>query len=235
MTSFVHTTYSNVHPGVARAESVFAAARQLRRGFDSTKGLSTLLLAAIVAAMVVAADQLVDTWADGHLMTAWVILWAVAFGAIALFAGTALTLAAKAVQSLDAWSYRVAQARADQRLWNTAQHDPRVMADLQAAIQRSEVDAPAIAFIAPKKSFSVGKAVEQWRADAARARADARLWAVAQRDSRVMDDLLAAKSRSEAVAPVALPAETQTLIKADNAAALRDALYALHPKLAYHV
>lgn len=235
MTSFVHTTYSNVHPGVARAESVFAAARQLRRGFDSTKGLSTLLLAAIVAAMVVAADQLVDTWADGHLMTAWVILWAVAFGAIALFAGTALNVAAKAVQSLDAWSYRVAQRRADERLWNTAQSDPRVMADLQAAIQRSEVAAPVAAPVAAKRTVSIRETVQQWRVDAARARADARLWAVAQRDSRVMDDLLAAKSRTEAETPRTLPVETQTLNKADNAASLRDALYALHPKLNYYV
>src|SRR3954464_4171814 len=105
MTSFVNPTFPTVHPGVARAESVFAAAGQLRRGFSSTKGLSTLLLAAIVAALVVVADQLVDTWADGHLMTAWVILWAVAFAAIALFAGTALNVAARAVASLDAWSY----------------------------------------------------------------------------------------------------------------------------------
>ena len=236
MTSFVHTTYSNVHPGVARAESVFAAAGPLRRGFSGTKGLSTLLLAAIVAALVVVADQLVDTWADGHLMTAWVILWAVAFAAIALFAGTALDLSAKAVASLDAWSYRVAQRRADERLWDTAQNDPRVMADLQAAIERSEVASPVTA-VASKPRVSIREAVQQWRLDAARARADARLWAVAQRDSRVMDDLRAAQTRAESEVEEtarALPAETKVLLSADNTSALRDAVYALRPKFAYY-
>jgi hypothetical protein len=237
MTSFVHTNYSVEHPGVVRAESVFHAARELRRGFDSTKGLSTMLLAAIVSALVVVADQLVDTWADGHLMTAWVMLWAVAFGAIALFAGAARRVAAVTVKSLDAWSFRVAQARADERLWTTAQHDPRVMADLKSAMERSEVASPVAAPVASKPYFSVREAVQQWRADAARARADASLWAVAQRDSRVMDDLMAAKSRAEveAEAPRALPVPTQQLAKGDNAAALRDALFKLHPKFAYYI
>lgn len=233
MTSFVHTTFSNVHPGVARAESVFSAASQLRRGFDSTKGLSTLLLAAVASALIVVADRMVDSVASDS-MTAWVLLWAVGFIAIALFAGAARQLAGVTVKSLDAWSFRVAQARADERLWNTAQNDPRVMADLKAAIERSEEATPEIAFVAAKQTFSVGKAIEQWRADAARARADARLWAVAQRDSRVMDDLIAAQSRAEIETQRGFPAETQTLIKADNAAALRDALFALRPKFAYY-
>lgn len=237
MTSFVHATYPAEHPGVARAESVLHAASELRRGFDSTKGLSTMLLAAVVASLVVVADHWVDTSAEGHLMTAWIMMWAVGFAAIALFAGATRRVAATTVKTLDAWSFRVAQARADERLWTTAQHDPRVMADLQAAIERSEVATPAIATAAPKAYSSVRHAVQQWRLDAARARADARLWAVAQRDSRVMDDLMAAKSRAEvaAEAPRALPAETQTLAKADGAAALRDALFELRPKFAYYI
>ncbi|APW35918.1 hypothetical protein RD110_00740 [Rhodoferax koreense] len=234
MTSFVHTTYSNVHPGVARAESVFSAASRLRRGFDSTKGLSTVLLAAVASALIVAADRMVDSFASDS-MTAWILLWVVGFAAIALFAGVARKVASVTVKSLDAWSFRVAQARADERLWNTAQNDPRVMADLKAAIERSEVSAPAIAVAAPKQTFSASKALAQWRADAARARADARLWAVAQRDSRVMDDLMAAQSRAEVETQQTLPAETQTLIKADNAASLREALFALRPKFAYYV
>ncbi len=236
MTSFIHTNYPAEHPGVMRAESVLSAARQLRRGFDSTKGLSTVLLAAAASALIVVADRVVDSLAEGHLMTAWLMLWAVGFAAIALFGGVARKMATATVKSLDAWSYRVAQARADERLWNTAQHDPRVMADLKAAIERSEESAPALAVAAAAKpGFSVSKALQQWRVDAARARADARLWAVAQRDSRVMDDLMAAKSRSEVETARPLPTETQTLIKADNAAALRDALFELRPKFAYYV
>ncbi len=234
MTSFIHINHPVEHPGVVRAESVLAAARQLRRGFDSTKGLSTLLLAAAASALIVIADRVVDSIADNHLMTAWLMLWAVGFAAIALFSGVARRVATATVKSLDAWSYRVAQARADERLWNTAQHDPRVMADLKAAMERNEAPAPAISFVAPKQSFSLSKMLDQWRIDAERTRADARLWAVAQRDSRVMEDLIAAQSRAEAETQRPLPAETQTLIKADNAAALRDALFALRPKFAYY-
>ncbi|WP_341922517.1 hypothetical protein [Polaromonas sp. YR568] len=139
MTSFVNIKYPAEHPGVARFESAVGAARQLRNGFDSTRGLAGLLLAAIVAAMVVVADQLVENWAEGHLLVAWVAMWAVAFSVIALFAGTARHLAARVLAALDAWSSAIAQARADVRLWEAAKADPRVMADLQVAMARQEV------------------------------------------------------------------------------------------------
>lgn len=136
MTSFVHVEYPTRHPGVARLENAVAAAGRLRKSFDSTKGLTAMLLAAVVAALVVAADQLVDTWADGHLLAAWVVLWAVGFAAIALFSGTAGRLAKRLILTLDAWSERIARQRADARLMELAQKDPRVMADLQCAMAR---------------------------------------------------------------------------------------------------
>lgn len=138
MTSFVHLEYPTRHPGVARIENAVATAKRFRQGFDSTRSLTTMLLAAVVAALVVAADQLVDTWADGHLLAAWVVLWTVGFAAIALFAGTAKQLAKGLISSLDAWSQRVARARADARLLELAQKDPRVMADLRSAMTRNE-------------------------------------------------------------------------------------------------
>lgn len=138
MTSFVNIKYSAEHPGVTRMESAVGAARQLRDGFDSTRGLAGLLLAAIVAAMVVVADQLVENWAEGHLLLAWVAMWALAFSGMALFAGVARQLAARVLTALDAWSSAIAQARADVRLWEAAKADPRVMADLQVAMARQE-------------------------------------------------------------------------------------------------
>jgi hypothetical protein len=97
-----------------------------------------MLLAAMVSALLVVADQLMNTWADGHLMVAWVALWLVGFAALAVFAGAARKLAVTVVRWLDAWSVRVAKARADERLWAIAKSDPRVMADLTAAMARSE-------------------------------------------------------------------------------------------------
>jgi hypothetical protein len=140
MTSFVHIEYPTSHPGVERFESAVAAAAQLRKGFDGTKGLAAVLLAAMVSALVVVADQLVDSWADGHLMAAWVLLWVLAFGAMALLAPTTKRLSSKLLRALDGWSRSVARARADDRLWAMAQQDPRVMADLRAAMTRAESD-----------------------------------------------------------------------------------------------
>jgi len=117
----------------------------MRARFDSTKGLSAMLLAAMVSALVVVADRLIDTWADGHLLAAWVALWAVGFAALAVFSGAARKLAVSAVVALDKWSQRVAQNRADERLWAIAQADPRVMADLQMAIARGRGDSPSAA------------------------------------------------------------------------------------------
>ncbi len=101
------------------------------------RGLSAMLLAAMVSALIVVADQLIEAWADGHLMLAWVALWVVGFAALALFAGSAQTLAKATLRALNGWAARSAQARADQRLWASAKADPRVMADLQAAIDRA--------------------------------------------------------------------------------------------------
>jgi len=138
MTSFIQPSFPTEHPGVVRIESAAAALGEMRRNFNSTTGLSTMLLAAMVSALLVVADQLIDTWADGHLLAAWVALWLVGFAAVAVFAGSARRLAATVMRSLDAWSQRVAKARADERLWAIAQTDPRVMADLTAAMTRNQ-------------------------------------------------------------------------------------------------
>lgn len=234
MTSFVHVHYPAEHPGVARAESVIAAARQMRRQFDGTRGLAAVLLAAVVSALVVAADRLVESWADGGLLFAWVALWAVAFAAIALFAGATRRTAHRVVRTLDAWSYRIAQKRADERLWSAAQSDPRVMADLQAAMTRSQ--APAASVAAPSRR-SLREVVETWRAEAVRARADAQLWNVAKTDHRVMADLQAAKAHAEGLSEVAdaVPAVTRTLLRAEKAAEQRGAAYSRQARLAYYM
>lgn len=94
--------------------------------------LPVLLLAALVAALVLLADRLVSPWADEHLFLGWVLLWVVIFAGLALFAGTARTLAARAIRALDGWSQARAHAHAEARLWVIARRDPRVMANLLA-------------------------------------------------------------------------------------------------------
>ncbi|MBK8072237.1 MAG: hypothetical protein IPK34_09590 [Ramlibacter sp.] len=108
--------------------------------FDSAKGLAAFLLAAVVSAMLVVADQVMSTWADGHLMAAWIVMWAIAFSVLAMFAGTARRFSRNVIALGNEWAAAsAARRRADARLWAVASNDPRVMADLQAAMlpQRS--------------------------------------------------------------------------------------------------
>lgn len=136
MTSFIQPQLPSQHAGVERMASALETLDGMRRGFDATRGLSAMLLAAMVSALVVVADQLIDTWADGHLMVAWVALWVVCFTALAVFAGSARALARSWVQVWRAGAAQRAQRRADQHLWALAQRDPRIMADLEAAVAR---------------------------------------------------------------------------------------------------
>ena len=138
MTSFVHLEYSREHPGVARLEASLEAANRLRKGFSGTRGLATLLLSAMVAAVMVVADQLMTSVTEGRLLVMWVAMWLVGFAALALFAGTARDVASSLKTGLDSWSHRLAKARADERLWSLAKKDARVMADLLAARSRGE-------------------------------------------------------------------------------------------------
>lgn len=106
----------------------------------SAKALSTLLLAAGVAALVVLADQLIDDWAQTHVMASWIALWMVAVLAIGALRGVTRLLAQNLMSGLDSWSAHVARRRSDQRLWAMAQTDSRMMRDLQTAMDRDDDD-----------------------------------------------------------------------------------------------
>ncbi len=95
-----------------------------------------MLLAAIVSALVVAADALIDAYADGHLLFAWSALWAVGFASMALFADTARASAQRLMGALSQWRAQQARKAADNALLAIALHDPRIMAELESAIER---------------------------------------------------------------------------------------------------
>jgi len=136
--SFVHVDYPTRHGAIARYEGVVESVRAMRQSFAKFGGMAALLLAAMVSALLVVADQLMETWVEGHLLAAWVLLWLIGFAAVALLTPMARSLAKRLVAGLDAWSLRVARRRADERLWDLARKDPRIMADLQAARTRAE-------------------------------------------------------------------------------------------------
>ncbi len=134
MASFVHLDYPSEHPGVVRAERLARLVKSLARGFDSARVSASFLLAAVVAALLVAANEVVETWTDGHLLAAWIVMWTVAFASLALLAAPArkVTLGLGEVfKRLIAHRKQVAE---DEKLWLVALTDARVMADISRAM-----------------------------------------------------------------------------------------------------
>jgi len=111
-----------------------APAKRVALGYDGTRAGASLLLAAIVAALVVVANQVIDTWTEGHLLAAWIVMWAVAFAALALLAAPAKRAAAAFRAGYQRWAADRRAAAADEQLWNLALTDARVMADISRAM-----------------------------------------------------------------------------------------------------
>ena len=82
MTRFVNIEYAKDHPGVVRVESVIESAQHIGRGLSGKRGLATLLLSAMAAAVMVVAYEVMDSVAEGHLLVMWIALWAAAFVAL---------------------------------------------------------------------------------------------------------------------------------------------------------
>ena len=138
MTTFVHTDFPVQHPGVVRAEHAVESFKQATQSFDGARGVASLLLAALVSALVVVANQVIETWSDGHLLAAWIALWLVGFAALALLAKPMRALTLHGPQTWRNWLAKRRESADDACLWNLAQHDSRVMADILCAKGRAE-------------------------------------------------------------------------------------------------
>lgn len=134
MTSFAHVDYPTEHSGVIRAQNAASAIKGIAAGFDSARGAASLLLAAIVSALLVVANQVIDTWSEGHLLAAWMVLWLVAFAALALLSAPARRAAAALRARSAGWAESRRRAAEDERTWQVAIRDPRIMAELNHAM-----------------------------------------------------------------------------------------------------
>jgi hypothetical protein len=134
MTSFAHVDYPSQHGGVVRAERAAKTLKRAARRLDPTRAGASLLLAAIVAAMLVVASQVIDTWTEGHLLAAWTVMWTVAFAALALFAAPAKRAALAIGAGLKRWAAARKRHAEDDQLWQLALTDARVMADISRAM-----------------------------------------------------------------------------------------------------
>lgn len=136
MARFIQVSYPTEHAGITRVTRGFASMRAGLRKFDSSRGTATLLLAALVSALLVVANELVTTWTEGHLFAAWVVTWLIGFAALALFAAPARAFAERIRAAAKGWSASRRRAAEDEKLWNLALTDARVMADLSRAMSR---------------------------------------------------------------------------------------------------
>lgn len=134
MATFVHTDYPRNHPGVQRAERVAHMLGTAARRVNGARATATLLLSAVVSALMVAANEVIDTWTEGHLLAAWIVLWTVAFAALALLAGPLRHSNQRLRVAYAAWRARSKQAALDRQLWNAALSDARIMADISRAM-----------------------------------------------------------------------------------------------------
>jgi len=138
MTAFVNTDYPVQHPGVVRAEHAVESFKQATQSFEGARGLASLLLAAWVSTLVVVANQVIETWTDGHLLAAWIALWLVAFAGLALLAQPVRRFSHGLRPALLRWNQARQEARQTALMWQYAQIDPRLMADIQRAQAANE-------------------------------------------------------------------------------------------------
>ena len=134
MTSFVQVVHPTEHPAIVRAGRAADSIRGAARYVVSARGAASMLLAAIVSAMLVAANQIIDTWSEGHLLLAWIVMWTVAFAALGLAAGPARSAVRSVRLQLREWAAARHAADQDAELWRLALTDARMMADISRAM-----------------------------------------------------------------------------------------------------
>lgn len=103
---------------------------------DDSRTLAGMLLAAVMAALLVVADQVIETWTDGHLLAGWVALWTVAFAALALLAPPLRQMTAFVAGGFFRKISNVRAAREEAHMWEMASRDPRVVDEIRAAMCR---------------------------------------------------------------------------------------------------
>ena len=136
MTSFAHLADPSEHPGIAQADRAVESVARVARHVMSPRGTASLLLAAIVSALLVVANQVIDTWSEGHLLMGWIALWTVGFAALALAAGPVRASVNRVRTSMRGWAVARHARAQDEALWQVALTDARVMADISRAMSQ---------------------------------------------------------------------------------------------------
>ena len=127
------------HPifATSSASTFSGSARRTPVSREHSRMLAGMLLAAVIAALLVVAEQVIDTSANGHLLAGWVALWTVAFAALALLAPPLRQVSSYFAAAYSRWARASALRHQEETIWEHARRDPRVMSELQAASMRA--------------------------------------------------------------------------------------------------
>jgi hypothetical protein len=137
MSKFVHVDMPLSHPGAERLENALETLKTMPARISAERAMASMLLAAVVSAVLLAASSLIQEVTDGHLLLAWMALWLVGFVALILLAKPIKQLARSLRSGYAARKQAQHAAGQDARLWELAKHDRRVMEDIRAAMARS--------------------------------------------------------------------------------------------------
>jgi hypothetical protein len=160
MTSFVQPEFPRVHGGAVRFAGAMDRLQTAISHLRSPAGMAGVLIAGGLAAAIVVAEQVVNAWADGHLLAAWIAMWVIVF---ALLAGFSDAIRAWPVQwqaRLQARRQAAAERAADERTWSAAMADPRLMAELDCALLRAQAQAQAKGEPMPHTPFVAARRLE---------------------------------------------------------------------------
>ena len=141
MNRFIYNSYCVVHPGqvqfIPETRAASGMSRPSRNGFKQLAGMvSGRASMALGFAAVVAALMVIAAHVDAERQPAWMALVLIAAAALVLFSMPARRMFTIARDGYRAWVESRQQDAADQRLWNAALQDARLMADLARAMDR---------------------------------------------------------------------------------------------------
>ena len=120
------------------SQDVRAPSQRPIKRIAPSQGLAGLLSASVFAALLAGADQVIDSWADGHMLLAWVMLWLSIFGGLALLTRPMRRASTVSALWLQTRVAALVQSRREAALWDLALHDPRMLQELRAAKARSQ-------------------------------------------------------------------------------------------------
>jgi len=154
MTRFIQPEFPRVHGGAVRLAGALERVQNAVSRLCSAAGMASVLVAGGLAAVIVVAEQVVSAWADGHLLAAWIALWAIVFVLLAVFSDAIRDWPMQWQARLQTRREAALDRVADERTWAAAVADPRLMAELDCALQRTQQEAQDNGRPMPKWPFA---------------------------------------------------------------------------------